>query len=99
MALTAAWMSACDMLGVKTQTLGPNVAVAAAGQRLADGEGTARVPSAVAGSPAATRTTTLTRRRTIRCMKAPHCEGVRRGKHTTRGPFLGKCVSWLLTAK
>src|SRR4051812_36731384 len=93
MALTAPWMSASDMLGVKAQTFGPSVAVTAAGQRLVDGEGAAAlVPAAVAVSPAAARATTLKRRRTIRCMKAPHWAGVRNGKHRTRSPFVGECV-------
>src|SRR5215471_5364892 len=63
-------MSACDMLGVKTQTFGPNVAVAACGQRLV--EESAPAPAARAVSAAAPRTTALTRRRTIRCIKEPH---------------------------
>src|SRR4029077_129056 len=79
MALTAAWMAVCDMLGVKTQTLGPNVAMTASGQRLADGEGYALAPPAVAVSAAAPKTTALTRRRTARCMKAPHCAEIKRG--------------------
>src|SRR4051794_10860823 len=86
MALTAAWTSACDMLGVKTQTLGPNDAVTASGQRLADGEGSALIPWAVAVIPTAARTPTLTRRRTIRCMKTPHCEGVRKGATYDKEP-------------
>src|SRR5690242_7079207 len=83
MALTAAWMSACDMLGVKTQTLGPNVAVTASGQRLAAGDVSALAPPAVAISAAAPKITALTRRRTIRCIKAPPAE-FRRGNQMTR---------------
>jgi hypothetical protein len=80
------------MLGVKTQTFGPNVAVTASGQRLADGEESALAPPAVAVSTAP-KTTALTRRRTIRCMKTPHWEGGSEGgKHTTRNLSLDESI-------
>src|ERR1700756_6062832 len=81
MALTSAWMAACDIDGVKTHTFGPNVAVTASGQRVAgDGSALARcAPAAVAVSAAAPKSTALTMRRAIRYMKAPHCAGVPRG--------------------
>src|SRR6476646_9283642 len=81
MALTAAWMSACDMLGVKTQTLGPNIAVTASVQRLGDGEGSALAPPAVAVRATTPKTTAPTRRRTIRCIKTPHYAGSKAGRY------------------
>src|ERR1700747_1217849 len=71
MALTSAWMPACDIDGVKTQTYGPNVAVTASGQRLA-GDGSARAcsaPTAVAVSAAAPKSAALTTRRAILCIR------------------------------
>src|SRR5260370_39883070 len=71
MALTSAWMSACDIDGVKTQTYGPNVAVTASGQRLA-GDGSAlacSAPAAVAVSAAAPKSAALTMRRATRCLR------------------------------
>src|SRR5258707_943713 len=52
-----AWIAACDMAGVSTQTFGPNVAEAASGQMLAgDGAAFAAVAAlAVAWMPPAAR--------------------------------------------
>jgi hypothetical protein len=66
MLFRASWICVCDICGVKTQTLGPNVAVTASAQRLAGGEESALAPTAVAVSVAAPKSTELNRRRTIR---------------------------------
>ena len=86
MALTSAWMAACVIDGVKTQTFGPNIAVTASGQRLA-GDGSAlacSAPAAVAVSAAAPKSAALTTRRAI--LRIRHLTVLEsRGECTTHG--------------
>src|SRR5215471_12389893 len=66
MALTLAWMSACDIDGVKITTFGPKSGLVGAESSMAAPAGTAvSAETAIA----ATRITGLT----IRRMTAPHC--------------------------